>query len=1128
MDLGGWLRSLGLERYEGAFRENEIDETVLPSLTEEHLKQLGVTALGHRLKLLDAIAAMRTDAAVRAPSAPAGATSTAPSISAEDRAERRQVTVMFSDLVGSTALSARMDPEDLREVISAYQKCVAETAQSFGGFVAKYMGDGVLIYFGYPQAHEDDAERAVRAGLELITAVGALKTHAPVQTRIGIATGLVVVGDLIGSGASQEQAIIGETPNLAARLQGVAEPNSVVIAESTRRLVGNLFQLDDLGAQDLKGIAGPVWGWAALRPASVESRFEALHSSGLTELVGREEELELLLRRWAKAKIGEGQVVLLSGEPGIGKSRLTAALMERLADKPHTRLRYFCSPQHTDSALYPIISQMERAAGLAYDDKAQAKLDKLDALLAQSLSPRQDAMLLAEMLSLPNDGRYPTLELAPQQRRQKTLEALTAQLEALSRSNPVLMIFEDVHWIDPTTLEALGRTVDRLRTLRVLLIATHRPEFEPPWTGRPYVTALSLNRLGEREIAAMIDSVTGNKPLPENVRQDIVERTDGIPLFVEEITKAALEAAAEGTAERAIAAIPQSKIAVPASLHASLMARLDRLGPAKEVVQIGSALGREFPHALIAAVARKPEAELQSALERAVRGGLLFRQGMPPNATYLFKHALVQDAAYGTLLRDARRGLHARIAETLEGKFTDIAENQPEILARHCTEAGLIEKAAGLWGKAGQRSLERSALVEAAEQLARALAQIATQPGTPALRREQIKLQVGLMNALMHTKGHAALETKATAERARLLIENAEALGEPPEDPLLLFSVLWSFWVANLGAFNGDVVRELASELLTLAEKQGASVPLMIAHRSTGICLLHTGDVAQCRPHFDRAIALYDPAEHRPLATRFGGDIGVTILAFRSVALWVLGYPVSAQADAEDALSNARETGHAVSLMYALTHVSMTHFCCGNYTTASAEADELVALAGEKGSRIWKAYGASRQGFLAAMTDKAADAVQIITSAIDTARSTGSTLWTPLNLSHLARAYAALGKFDEAWRCIGEAMTAMATAKETWWEAEVHRIAGEIAWKSPEPDVAKAQPYFERALAVARQQQAKSWELRASMSLARLWRDQSKVQQARDLLAPVYEWFTEGFDTRDLKDAKALLDELAA
>ena len=963
---------------------------------------------------------------------------------------------MFSDLVGSTALSARMDPEDLREVISAYQKSVADTVGRFGGFVAKYMGDGVLVYFGYPQAHEDDAERAVRAGLALVAAVGDLKTQATLQTRVGIATGLVVVGDLIGSGASQEQAIVGETPNLAARLQGVAEPNSVVIAEITRRLVGNLFELEDLGAQNLKGISGPVRAWAALRPSSMESRFDALHVSGVTELVGREEELEILLRRWSKAKSGEGQVVLLSGEPGIGKSRLTAALLERFAAEPHTRSRYFCSPQHTDSALYPIISQMERAAGFTHDDNTQGKLDKLDALLAKSFTPPQDAALLADMLSLPNDGRYPTLELGPQQRRQKTLEALTAQMEALSQAKPVLMIFEDVHWIDPTSLEVVGRTVDRLRTLGVLLIVTYRPEFEPPWIGRPYVTALTLNRLGEREITAMIDRVTGNKALPENIRQDIIERTDGVPLFVEEMTKAVLEAESEGEARQTTAAVPSPALAVPASLHASLMARLDRLGPAKEVAQIGSAIGREFSHALLASVVSKPETELGSALDRLVAAGLLFRQGMPPHASYLFKHALVQDAAYGTLLREPRRALHARIVETLESGFADIAENQPEILARHCTEAGLIEKAAALWGKAGLRSLERSALVEAVEQLARALAQIATQPGTPALRREQIKLQVGLMHALMSTKGQAAPETRAAAERARLLIENAEALGEPPEDPLLLFSVLWGFWVENLVAFNGDVMRELARELLTLAEKQGASVPLMIAHRSTGLSLLHTGDIAQCRPHFDRAIALYDPVEHRPLAPRFGGDIGATILAWRSVALWLLGYPVSAQADAEDALSNARETGHAITLMYALTHASMTHFCCGNYARASAEADELVTLAGEKGSTMWKAFGISRRGFLAAMTDKAADAVQIITSAIDTARSTGSTLWTPLNLSHLARAYAALGKFDEAWRCIGEAMTAMATTKETWWEAEVHRIAGEIAWKSPEPDVAKA------------------------------------------------------------------------
>ena len=481
MDIVVWLRSLGLGKYEAVFRENDIDETVLPSLTHENLKELGVASLGHRVKLLDAITALRNDASGKASSVDAATTSSAPIAHPEDRAERRQVTVMFSDLVGSTALSARMDPEDLREVISAYQKCVAETVGRFGGFVAKYMGDGVLIYFGYPAAHEDDAERAVRAGLELVAAVAALKTQAPLQTRIGIATGLVVVGDLIGSGASQEQAIVGETPNLAARLQGVAEPNCVVIAESTRKLVGNLFELEDLGAQSLKGVDGPVRAWAALRPTSVESRFDAFHAGGLTELIGREEELELLLRRWSKAKTTEGQVVLLSGEPGIGKSRLTAALLERLAAEPHTRLRYFCSPQHTDSALYPFISQMERAASFVYDDDAQGKLDKLDALLGQSVTTRQDAALFAEMLSLPNDARYPTVDLTAQQRRQRTLEALTAQLEVLSRNRPVLMIFEDVHWADPTSLEALGRVVERLRTLAVLLVVTYRPEFDPPW-----------------------------------------------------------------------------------------------------------------------------------------------------------------------------------------------------------------------------------------------------------------------------------------------------------------------------------------------------------------------------------------------------------------------------------------------------------------------------------------------------------------------------------------------------------------------------------------------------------------------------------------------------------------------
>ena len=501
---------------------------------------------------------------------------------------------MFSDLVGSTALSARMDPEDLREVISAYQKCVAETVRRFGGFVAKYMGDGVLVYFGYPQAHEDDAERAVRAGLELIAAVGALKSPVTLQTRVGIATGLVVVGDLIGSGAAQEQAIVGETPNLAARLQGIAEPNMVVIAEGTRKLLGNLFELQDLGAKDLKGIAAPVRAWAALRASSAEGRFEALHASGLTALVGREEEVELLLRRWSRAKTGEGQVVLLSGEAGIGKSRLTAALLERLADEPHTRLRYFCSPQHTDSAFYPVISQMERAAGLAHDDTPQTKLGKLDALLAQTATSTQDGALFAEMLSLPNDGRDPALELTSEQRRQRTMKALIAQTEALTHQTPLLMIFEDAHWTDPTSLELFDRAVDRIASLRVLLIVTFRLDFAPPWIGRPHVTALTINRLTRRDIDAMIDRVVGNKLLPASIRQDIIERTDGIPLFVEEMTKAVLEAEGESEARQTAGAVPSPALAVPKSLHASLMARLDRLGPAKEVAQLGAVIGREF------------------------------------------------------------------------------------------------------------------------------------------------------------------------------------------------------------------------------------------------------------------------------------------------------------------------------------------------------------------------------------------------------------------------------------------------------------------------------------------------------------------------------------------------------
>ena len=1125
MDVEGWLRSLGLERYEAAFRENEIDERVLPSLTQEDLKEIGVGPVGHRRILLEAVTALRADTTGIALSTDRVNTSSAPDLPPEDRAERRQVTVMFSDLVGSTALSARLDPEDLREVISAYQKSVAGTVDRFGGFVAKYMGDGVLVYFGYPRAHEDDAERAVRAGLDLVAAVGGLETHAALQTRVGIATGLVVVGDLIGSGASLEQAIVGDTPNLAARLQGVAEPNSVVIAEGTRRLVGGLFELEDLGPQELKGLSGPTRAWMALRPASVEGRFEAMHGSSLTDLVGREEELDLLLRRWSKAKSGAGQMVLLSGEAGIGKSRLTAALLERLAHEPHTRLRYFCSPQHTDSAFYPIIGQMERAAGLAHDDTMQAKLDKLDAVLAQTSTSPQETALFAEMLSLPNDGRYATLDAGPVQRREKTLSALTLQLAELARRHPVLMIFEDAHWTDPTSLEAIGRTVDRIKTLPVLLIVTFRPEFNAPWVGQSDVTSLTLNRLREREAATIIARLVGNKALPADVLAEIVERTDGIPLFVEEMTKAVLEAESERAARRTVAAVPTPALGVPASLHASLMARLDRLGSAKEVAQIGSAIGREFSHALLAVVARKSEPELVSALDGLVQAGLLFRQGVPPQASYLFKHALVQDAAYGTLLREPRRVLHARIAEAIESQFAETAESQPEILAHHCTEAGLVEKASGLWGKAGLRSLERSALLEAIEQLKRALDQITSLPGTPARRREEIKLRVALIAPLIHVKGYAATETKVAAEQAHSLIGQAEALGEPLEDPLQLFSVLYAFWVANYTAFNGDVSCDLATQFLALAEKKRATFPLLRGHSLMGVSLLGKGEIAKGRGHLDQAIALYDPTVHRPLAARFGQDAEATMLVLRSFALWMLGFPDAALRDADASLEKARETGQAATLMHNLGHRAAIFRLFGNYAVAVADTQELLLLAEEMGSPFWKASGTMNHASVLALTGSPLDATKMLSSGISAWRTMGASIFLPMYLPNLARAHAELGQFEEAWRRIGEAMTTTETTKEKWFEAEVHRVAGEIALMSPEPDAAKAEAYFERALAVARQQQAKSWELRAAMSMARLWRDQGKPQQARELLAPIYGWFTEGFDTRDLKEAKALLEE---
>jgi class 3 adenylate cyclase/predicted ATPase len=1115
--IAEWLEKLGLGQYGQRFVEHEITLSILPDLTDADLKELGVSALGHRRLLLRAIAEL-DGIEKRTPTHTTAATATAIP-EQRDSAERRQVTVMFSDLVGSTALSARMDPEDFREVISAYQSSVAGTVKRFGGFVAKYMGDGVLVYFGYPQAREDDAERAVRAGLELVGAVSALQSNAPLQIRIGIATGLVVVGDLIGTGSAQEQVVVGETPNLAARLQGVAEPNTVVIAEGTRRLLGNLFELEDLGARDLKGIAGPLRAWAALRPSSVESRFEALHAAGLTALVGREEELELLLRRWSRAKTGEGQVVLLSGEAGIGKSRLTAALLERLAGEPHTRLRYFCSPQHTDSALYPIIRQMERAAAFTHGDTAQAKLDKLDPLLAQTSTSKQDAALLAEMLALPNDGRYAVLDLEPQQRRQKTLEALTMQMEALSRQNPVLMIFEDAHWTDPTSLETFGRVVDRVRSLPVLLVVTSRPEFEPPWIGRPYVTALTINRLAQRDIEAMIDGVVGNKLIPANVRQDIIERTDGIPLFVEEMTKAVLEAEGAGAAERTVAAVPTTALAVPASLHASLMARLDRLGPAKEVAQIGAAIGREFSHALLAAVMSKPQAELASALNRLVVAGLLFRQGVPPYAMYLFKHALVRDAAYGCLLRGQRQALHARIGSILEAEFPDVVKRQPAILAQHWTDAGSIERAIAYWTKAGQTSVARCAIEEAVVQLRKGLALLPSLAQGPQRSRQEFKLRATLGMGLFVLKGEGAPDSGEEFIRARALCDQ---LGDRSN----LGQVLYMQGCHYVARAEYTAARHSAEDLLHLARERRDTAMELRALQVMGRALHWCGAFASAVGCFERVVGV-DVSEIQSGWSETGKGNKAVALAYLAMDLAILGHLDAAISRCDQALASGRAS-HPYGLAIALWTANQVYRYRGAEQIALEHVTRLMAVAGERRYSLFLAvaglFGAWHLSERGETTEGLARARQAFADFAATGNTSGVTgrLWL------FAYCCQRAGELDEALELLAKGLDAAKATGERYHEAELLRLKGELLVAHRPALSHEAEACFQRALTVAREQEAKLFELRASTSLARLWRDQGKRDEARDLLAPVYGWFTEGFDTLDLKEAKALLNELAA
>ena len=1109
MDIAAWLRDLGFAQYQGAFRDNDIDADVLRRLTADDLRELGVASIGHRRRLLDAIALLSEGAAMPT-EAPAPAEAAAPA----REAERRQITVMFCDLVGSTALASRLDPEDLREVIGAYHRVVTETVGRFAGFVAKYMGDGVLVYFGYPEAHEDDAERAVRAGLALLDAIARLDTPEKLQIHVGAATGLVVVGDLIGAGASQERGVVGETPNLAARVEGLAAPGTLVIADGTRRHVGALFDLEDLGAQPLAGFAKPQRAWRVIGESGAVSRFEALRSDA-TPLIGRDEELELALRRWQQAKTGEGRVVLVSGEPGIGKSRLTAALSDMIADEPHTRLRWFCSPHHQDSALYPTIARIEAAAGFARGDAADQRRSKAHTLLSSG-GADDDFELLAELLSLPNAAA--ALNLSPQRKRERLFEALLHQLAELSRHKPVLGVFEDAHWIDPTSRELLDLMVERVKHLPVLLVITFRPEFQAPWGGQPHVTSFALNRLGGREVGALVLGIAGNAPLGSEVVAEIVERTDGVPLFVEELTKAVLEhVGQEDRLAAVLSASPVSALAVPATLHASLTARLDRIGgAAREIAQIGAVLGREFSYELIEPVAQRPEAELRAGLGLLTDAGLLFCRGVPPQSSYLFKHALVQDTAYGTLLRTRRQELHARVAEVLQGDFADLAERQPELLAHHLQAAGANDRAVEQWLKAGQRAAGKLAHPEAIAHLERGLALLSTLPEGPERDDREIELRLALGVSYITVRGMSSPSVPEAYARSR---ELAEKRGNERQR----FQATFGLW-QNKGALGiTRDARVFSNELLQLAGRGENDGFHLQAHHSAWTTGFFRGELTEARAHTIEGSRLYDPEEHHSHRFIYGGhDPGACAVYTAAQLDWFLGFPDRAAAAAAEGVALADRIAHPFTREVALEYAAHVHLHRREPENALAYIGAVENLRAEQ-RLSYIIEPAFLRGAAQLEQGATTDTVAMLRAAFASG-NLSLIAWHAFGLSTFAEALIRQGAWQEAESPLSEAFARIEATGEKVWEAEIHRINGHMLWA--ENRIEEAQASLQQALAVARKQQAKSLELRAATDLARLWGERDRRAEARELLAPVYGWFTEGFDTADLKEAKELLDAL--
>ena len=1119
MDIATWLQGLGLQRYVRAFRDNEIDWEVLPKLTSEDLREIGVAAIGHRRKLLDAIAALSASARTSA------VTAAVSDVSVPPEAERRQLTVMFCDLVGSTALSTRFDPEELREEIRAYQNTVAGVVARYDGFVAKFMGDGVLAYFGYPRAHEDDAERAVRAGLEIAAAVTRLETRGkvPLAVRIGIATGLVVVGDLVGEGSAQEQAVVGETPNLAARLQALAEPGQIVLAGITRRLIGDLFRLRDLGRQAIKGFAEPVEAFAVEDVAVTESRFEAARR-GLTELVGRVPESAILRDRLREAWAGAGQIVLLSGEAGIGKSRLAAQLAAEVANEPHTRLRYQCSPYHGDSVLHPFVVALGRAAGLAAADPPATQLDKLEAILAPARIA-ETAPLFASLLSIPTGSRYPPLALSPAQQRRLTLAALLDQIEALARQQPVLMLFEDAHWADATSLEVLDLTVERVRALPVLVLITFRSEYEAPWTGLSHVTSIALERLAPAEVETLAEHVAG-KPLPLEVTAQIVAKTDGVPLFVEELTKTVLEGGL-------LVAGPQGwhldgplpPFAIPATLQDSLAARLDRLAPVKEIAQIGAAIGREFSYSLLRAVAGRDEPALRAALAQLEEAELLFRTGATPDARYTFKHALVQDTAYETLLRSRRQILHRQIADALRGEFAAVAAAEPELVAHHLTQAGLDEPAIEWWGKAGDQALRRSAFKEAAAHLGKAIELADKLAGTapsPASGSDRLRLQTSLGNALIWAKGYHAPETSAAFARARELASREEDASER-------FSAYHGLWVGHLNRSEPAPLREMAELFLREATARPDCPEALIAHRASGTTCFYFGDFAGAHEHSHKTIELYDQTRHADFANRFGTNPRAGAEIFDALTLWVLGRIDEALPLAERALADAESAAHAPTMGYALAFSASLGLVRCNREAVATYGQALADIVSRYDlPAVW----AGRAVFLQAWA-KWSDAAEKSRLAemrrgLAIVREQGRTWLLPGLEATLAEAEAGAGETDAGLQRLDDALGELEDTEARWYEAEMHRIRGEILLKRDPANTAEAEQSLQAAIALAQSQKARSFELRAALSLAKLYRAAGRDADAHAVLAPAVEGFPPTQQFPELTEAQTLLAALSA